>query len=115
MNEQDQDSDSNDIDLGDQDEGPTIPGAEQQSPQRPVNYPTVMLHGGSELQRIADNGVHKIHAKVVSRHMPHGHNKKHRVELEIHKIRPQMRRGRKAKNNDEDSGAMRKAMEDTPE
>jgi hypothetical protein len=94
------------IDLGESPPqgGASVGAPEPVQPPQP-NYPTVMLRGGPQLQRIADHGVHKIHAKVISRHLPHGQEKHHRVELEIHKIKPQMKRGRPAPSQEEEDGS----------
>ncbi len=113
---QDQGGDNDEgIDLGEQDEpSPAIGGGPPQ--QSEPQYPTVMLHGGPGLQQIADTGVHKIHAKVISRHMPSRHNKHHRVELEIHKIKPQRKRGRPSSSkHEEDEASIKKEMEQVGE
>lgn len=85
-----QSDNENEIDLGEE-SGPhelgESPATEAAEPQ-PKNYPTVMLSGGSNLMRIPDHGVSKIKHKVISKHLPSKYNKQHRIELELHSIKP---------------------------
>ncbi len=102
----------NEINLGEQDENDGMPETAMGKPSPEPQYPTVMLHGGPELQRISDNGTHRVKARVVSRHFPSKHSKHHKVELELHSIRPQNKRGRPNKSkHEEDSERIKQEME----
>lgn len=97
----------NDIDLGDNPQE----GAQPTEPSE--NYPAVSLSGGPGLMKIPDSGHIRVKHKVVSRSIPHGHDKKHRVELQLMSVRPH--RARKSSTTklggmDEDAAAMRNAL-----
>jgi hypothetical protein len=104
--------DGGEINLGEeQGESPSMEASEQQP-----SYPTVMLSGNHNLNRIADTGHHTIKGKVIARHMPSKHNKKHRVEMEIHSIKPQFKAGRPKKSTMADDGEnMKKLLQNVPE
>lgn len=97
----------NDIDLG---ENPQE-GAQPIEPNE--NYPTVSLSGGPELMKLPDSGKSTIHHRVISRSVPHGHDKKHRVTMELKSIKPHKARKSsttKLGGMEQDAAAMRNAL-----